>query len=117
MALPRMSKEEKLLVIRALQESNDVMDYPGFNNHAERYGPYVVTEYWSPEMDEFPGYQVIGPGPVIVDTRDYSVDFLGSIPTHWPDWLNDNSLPRGRVKLADEPFPGHPTSDLPDDDS
>ena len=115
MALPRMSKEEKLLVIRALQESND--DYPGFNNHAERYGPYVVTEYWSPMMDEFPGYQVDGPGPVIVDTRDYSVDFFGSTLDGRPGWLAADDYPQGRVKLADEPIPGLATTDLPDDDS
>lgn len=117
MPLPRMTKEEKLAVIRVLQASNGDAEYPGFDNHADRYGPYVVTGYWCPTMAEFPGYTVAGPGPVIVDTRDYAVDFLGSIPTHWPEWLDDNSLPRGRVKLADEPIPGLPTSDLPDDDS
>ena len=31
MALPRMTKEEKLAVIRALQEANATMNYPGFN--------------------------------------------------------------------------------------
>ena len=117
MAPPRMSKEEKLLVIRALQESNDVMDYPGFNNHAERYGPYVVTEYWSPVMDEFPGYQLDGPGPVIVDTRDYSVNFFGSTLDGRPAWFAADDYPQGRVKLADEPIPGLATEDLPDDDS
>ena len=117
MHLPRMTKEEKLLVIRALQESNDGMDYPGFNNHAERYGPYVVTEYWSPMVDEFPGYQVDGPGPVIVDTRDYSVNFLGSTLDGRPAWFAADDYPQGRVKLADEPIPGLATTDLPDDDS
>ncbi|MCT1451922.1 hypothetical protein M3G18_03200 [Corynebacterium sp. p3-SID1145] len=40
-------------------------EYPGFNNHADRYSPYVVTEYWCPEMEKFPGYTVLGPGPVV----------------------------------------------------
>lgn len=63
MALPRMTKEEKLAVIRALQRTNE--DYPGFDNHADRHGPYVVTGYWCPEMDQFPAFTVLGPGPVV----------------------------------------------------
>lgn len=106
MALPRMTKEEKLAVIRALQEANATMNYPGFNNHADRYGPFVVTSYWCQTMEDFPDYQVIGPGPIVVDTRDYTVEFFGSNDTDWPKWFYDKSLPQGRVKLADKPIPG-----------
>lgn len=65
MALPRMTKEEKLAVIRALQTSNEGSEYPGFDHHAGRRGPYVVTEYRCPTMAEFPGYTALGAGPVI----------------------------------------------------
>lgn len=108
MALPRMTKEEKLAVIRALQEANATMDYPGFNNHADCYGPFVVTSYWCQTMEDFPDYQVIGPGPIVVDTRDYTVEFLGSIGPDRPKRFYDKSLPQGRVKLADKPIPGIP---------
>lgn len=52
-------------MIHALQASNEDAEYPGFNNHADQYSPYVVTEYWCPEMEEFPAYTVLGPGPVV----------------------------------------------------
>ena len=117
MPLPRMTEEEKLAVIRALQASNEDAEYPGFHNHADRYGPYVITGYWCPSMAEFPGYTVTGPGPVIVDTRDYSVQYHGSTLDGRPAWFAAADYPQGHVKLADEPIPGHPTSDLPDDDS
>lgn len=112
MALPRMTKEEKRRVVEALQAANHEGRYPGFDNHADRYGPFVVTGYWTPEMEEFPGYRVIGPGPVVVDTRDFSVEFHGSTPQLWPAWFTDGSLERGRVKLADAPIPGNPCGTL-----
>ena len=111
MALPRMTKEEKLAVIRALQEANVEMDYPGFDNHADRYGPFVVTSCWCQTMEDFPGYEVIGPGPIVVDTRDYTVEFFGSIAPDRPKWFYDKSLPQGRVKLADKPIPGIPETE------
>ena len=106
MALPRMSKEEKRRVVEALQAANLHREYPGFDNHADRYGSFVVTSYWTPKMEEFPGYRVVGPGPVVVDTRDFSVEFHGSVPDYWPEWFVGESLERGRVKLADAPILG-----------
>lgn len=82
MALPRLTKDEKQQIIEALQEHNREphaeggVFYDAFDHEADRIGPYVVTGSW--DEDPLTGERVIncGPGPVVVDTRDYSVEFL-----------------------------------------
>lgn len=67
-------------------------------------------------METDPKYVVIGPGPLIVDTRYYSVSYYGSLPDNYPAWLADNSLPKGRVELTDAPIPSRPTDKLDSED-
>lgn len=117
MALPRLTKDEKQQIIEALQEHNrepdaeDGVFYDAFDHEADRIGPYVITGSW--DEDPLTGERVVncGPGPVVVDTRDYSVEFFGSAPGSWPDWFEDKTLPTGRVKLADGPIPGKPEAE------
>lgn len=105
---PRLSNEAREKVVKALQESG--YGYGHFNNLVTQRGPYVVAGYFRLLGN---GQRMIlhGAGPVVVDTRDYSVARYGSLPDSWPDWLgNDDYYPSRRVKLAPEPFPAQPPS-------
>ncbi|MBP3949181.1 hypothetical protein [Corynebacterium sp. Marseille-P3884] len=106
MPLPDLTDEEKQAIIQALQEAN--VNWPGFQPEAKWYKDFLVVRYWCPEFDTEPDFVVIGHGPAIVDTRDNSVVFYGSVPVGWTDAVFADDFPHGVVQLSDEPIPGCP---------
>lgn len=103
MPLPRLTKAQKARIVQALLDSANE-NFPCFDNHASRRGPYVITSVWDGDPLTGERKTVFGPGPVVVDTRDYSVSHYGSVPSCWPEWFDDDTLPRGKVKLAEYPI-------------